>query len=115
VWREGIDNRSVPEVTCAIVRWLSDEPQPGWVEANLTDANGRVWQLFDKWVIFSSEVLSGADTFPRSGSIACEVLGTEVMPDGTVVVAISTEHPDHVESVDGESRFLVRADQVRAE
>jgi hypothetical protein len=35
------ENPFVPAVRCQLVRWIDDEPQPGWVEARLADVNGR--------------------------------------------------------------------------
>jgi hypothetical protein len=38
----------MPEVEYQVVRWVADEPQPGLVEAQLTDSDGRIWSFIDK-------------------------------------------------------------------
>jgi hypothetical protein len=102
----------VPAVRCRIVRWISDEPQPGLVEASITDVDGRVWRFIDKSAIFSSEVLVETTEYPRFGVIRCEVIGSQVLPSGTMATSISTSIPDDIESTEGEQRFLVWAEEV---
>jgi hypothetical protein len=54
-------------VPCRIVRWVSDEPQPEWVAAEMTDAHGRTWTFFDKYVIFTRELVTSATPLPVDG------------------------------------------------
>jgi hypothetical protein len=102
----------MPTVRCTIVRWVSEEPQPGLVEANLTDADGRLWRFIDKTAIFSGEVLLETTEYPRPGVIRCEVIGNKALPNGAWVTAISTGKPDDVESTEGECRFVVPTEEV---
>jgi hypothetical protein len=94
------------------VAWKADEPQPGLVEVNLTDAEGRLWRFVDKWPIFSAEVLDSSSGFPRVAAIRCQVERIEVMPDGSRVSLITTSSPDGVESLEGKTEFHVRAEDV---
>ena len=100
-------------VGCEIVRWVSDEPQPGIVEVQLTDAYGRCWSFLDKVAIFDADGSAGADSvYPVASVIACEVLGTSVADDGREIVSITTLRSWGVESTDGQSEFHVAADQL---
>jgi len=99
----------MPEVRCRIDRWVSDEPQPGLVEAQITDVHGHVWNFIDKSAIFSSDVLTETTEYPRPGVIRCEVIEGDVLPNGAAATLISTIE---VESTEGERQFLVRADEV---
>ncbi|GAB3205594.1 hypothetical protein GCM10027262_11390 [Nocardia tengchongensis] len=52
--------------------WLTDDPQPGLVLVELTDANGRPHQLVDKSAIFGSDLLP-TSTYPRPTAIRCTI------------------------------------------
>lgn len=97
-------------VKCEVVRWLSDEPQPGWVEASMVDAQGRRWSFFDKPAIFSDEGIGQSSEFPLPGMIRCEIVSAN-QGDGCVEVLEIRLH-DGVESAEGSTRFIVRADAV---
>ncbi len=99
---------------CEVVRWVSDEPQPGWVEARLVDADGRTWVFFDKPSIFDGGGgLRGDATYPQEGVLAGEVIGTRTRPDGREVVTVSTRSPWSVASQEGRTEFEVGSDQLR--
>lgn len=95
-------------VDCEIVRFISVEPQPGWVEAVLTDANGERWVFHDKPPIFTTEPIGPADHYPCRGEIRCSVLGEPNGQDNTVPIATIG-----CDSIDGSNRFAVPADRVR--
>jgi hypothetical protein len=99
-------------VRCEVVRWLSDEPQPGWVEASIVDAQGRRWSFFDKPAIFSDEGIGPSSEFPLPGVIRCEIVSPNPGDGGVEVVEIRLH--DGVESAEGSTRFLVKADEVIA-
>jgi hypothetical protein len=100
---------SVPILRCELTRWLADEPQPGLVEARMTDASGRTWLFVDKPPIFTNQVISPATAFPVAAGIRCEVAGRYQRDDGQAVVEVTTVD---VDSVDGRHRFSVNADQL---
>lgn len=58
----------VPSFRVTVVRWVGDEPQPGWVEAQFTDAAGETWTFFDKPPIFEPP-----GTMPLTASTAYPV------------------------------------------
>jgi hypothetical protein len=96
----------VQVVSCEITRFVSAEPQPGWVEAVLTDAGGRRWLFHDKPPIFKLGAVGPSDMYPLAGWLRCNVVegpGSE----GRVVIETV-----HCESVEGQSRFVVGADTV---
>lgn len=96
----------MPEIRCRIVRWVADEPQPGLVQAELTDASGRIFRFIDKAAIFSSDGLLPTSPYPVTGAIRCEI----VCRSGGILI-IDTGRPDGVES-GGQSRFRVEASEV---
>ena len=57
-----------------IVRWLGDDPQPGWIEAELVDAEGRRWTLHDKPPIFTTEAVGPSTSYPIRGAARCDVV-----------------------------------------
>lgn len=99
-------------VRVAIVRYISDEPQPGIVECQLEDAHGRRWSFVEKTAIVSAEHLDTQTTYPQDGVIACEVVGRSADAAGREVVQIDTERPWNVESVEGITRFEVVLDSL---
>ena len=90
------------------VRWVADEPFPGVVEVQLTDADGRPWSFVDKAPIFDGhDVLNASAKYPIDLEIACTVL--DRLADRVVV---TTAKPWGIETVDRQSRFVVRLDQL---
>jgi hypothetical protein len=105
-------NRSVPLLRCQVVRWLSADPSPGWVEARLVDANGRAWLFRDKPSVFCDE-LPASDRLPVDGAIACEVIA--VNRDDDTAVIVDTNLPWGIEATDGTTTFSVSAEQLVAD
>lgn len=101
----------MPDVACQVVRWVADDPQPGFVEAELVDCDGRSWLFRDKVSIFGAE-LNPESEYPLSASIRCEVLERETVAGGGEVVTISTVRPDGLDSV-GVTEFRVSATSVK--
>jgi len=91
--RRVADNRGVSasaELRCEIVRWISDDPQPGWVEARFTDARGRTWSVVDKSAIFTAEPIGAHSEYPRDGIIRCELVDRPPAWLGAGVVRVLT-------------------------
>ena len=89
------------------VRWVSDEPQPGWVEVELTDASGTVHSLFDKPPVFVSDdvALLPDSPYPVPVDIDCTVRGE---PGGSAV-EVSLRWAS---TSDGRLDFVVRRTDV---
>ena len=90
------------------VRWVDDEPFPGVVEVELADADGRRWTFIDKSAVFDrNNVLGPSSHYPVEVRLACTVRERH---DDRVV--ISTAEPWSLETVEGQSTFTVRPDQI---
>jgi hypothetical protein len=76
------------DLICEIVRWVSDEPQPGWVAARFTDAAGRSWELLDKPAVFSSEPIDSHSAYPQAGVVRCQVPSRRDSSRGTPVARV---------------------------
>jgi hypothetical protein len=98
-------------VACQVVRWVADEPQPGLVEAQLVDSDGRVWSFIDKEPIFRSDGADRPMRFPVAAAIRCRIIGRTTLADGREVVTVDTASPDGVDS-DGVTVFRVPASAV---
>jgi hypothetical protein len=94
-------------VRVSITHYISDEPQPGIVECELTDAHGRRWSFVQKTAYVSFEDLDSKTSYPRLGVIECIVLGRSRDANGREVVLIDTEEPESTKSTDGTTRFEV--------
>jgi hypothetical protein len=84
-----------------IVRYISDDPQPGIVECHLKDAHGRLWSFVEKIAIVSTEHLDAQTTYPTDGVVAGEIVWRGLDAAGREVIRLSTEQPWHVDSVEG--------------
>jgi hypothetical protein len=104
----------MPELRVSITRYVSDEPQPGTVECELVDANGRRWIFIEKTAIVTGASLNAETSYPRPGRIACEILSSRADAAGRTILLVDTERPAGVESVDGETRFEVLSEVVAA-
>ncbi|BFV56298.1 hypothetical protein KCMC57_up14020 [Kitasatospora sp. CMC57] len=100
------------ELRCEAVRWVDDEPWPGVVEVQFTDATGRCWSLVDKAPIFAAMGELGPDSaYPVEVTVACVVAEGHGLPENDEVVTVSTS-PDRVTTPDGREEFAVRRDQL---
>lgn len=84
----GHDQR-VPSLPCQVVRWVRDEPNPGWVEVQFTDAHGEVWHFFDKPPIFEradGAPLTRATSYPVDIEMPVTVSETRESDLGVVAV-----------------------------
>jgi hypothetical protein len=61
-------------VKVTILRYASDDPQPGIVECQLEDANGKRWLFIEKTAIVSTANLDAKMSYPQPGIIACGVV-----------------------------------------
>ena len=99
------------ELSVEIIRYF-DDAQPGWVECRLKDAWGKEHTFIDKAPIFTSSELNKDSNYPQYGVIACQVVRRWRDPHGREIVTIDMEHPWHVESSSGDTRFDVLATQL---
>ena len=88
----------------SIVRYISDDPQPGIVECQFQDAYGRQWSFIEKTLVVSveKELLDAHSVYPQRGVTACKIV--QQFPDtgGREVIRVNT-----VESVEGVTQFDV--------
>jgi hypothetical protein len=91
-----------------IVRWVSDEPIPGWVEAEFVDGDGVRRVLADKSSAFGSDIRPDTP-YPVDVLVACEVLAP-ADDDGRVV--ITTDRPWGTSTAEGRTEFVVLEDQL---
>ncbi|MEH0473468.1 hypothetical protein ACN6K4_006524 [Streptomyces hayashii] len=93
---------------CEAVRWVDDEPQPGLVEVRFTDAHHQQRAFIDKWPVFSGDDLTPDSRYPVEVGVLCDILTTGSTSD-TVRISVT---PWGLESLEGETEFEVRADQL---
>lgn len=94
-------------IKVAIVRYISDEPQPGIVECELEDAYGHRWLFVEKTAIVSAEPLDAHTSYPQQGVVAGEIVRRSADAAGREIVRIDTTRPWNLESVDGATEFDV--------
>ena len=95
-------------IKAVVTRYISDEPQPGWAECEMTDAHGRVWRFNDKLIFLDSTGDMRADSrFPLPTAIYCRVIERRTTDTGFDVVVVDTDFPYYLESVEGETKFEV--------
>jgi hypothetical protein len=96
-----------------IVRWVADDPQPGIVEARITDADGRQWSFLDKVAIFDmAGTINRSSDYPHPGLIRCEVFDDVSGDQASMEMSVTTLHPDAVETDSGQSVFRVDLAQL---
>lgn len=100
------------ELRCEAVRWVDDEPWPGVVEVQFTDAAGRRWSLVDKAPVFAAMGELGPDSaYPVWVTVSCVIADVVGLPQDNGVVTVSTS-PHGVSTPDGHEEFAVRSDQL---
>jgi hypothetical protein len=93
-----------------ISRFVEDG-QPNVVECRFLDAYGQEHFIIEKVPVISAEDLGPGDTYPRAEVIACTVIQKKGERD-LEIVEIDTRRPWGIESVEGESLFDVRSNQL---
>ena len=93
-------------VSIQIVRFV-DGNFPGWVECELTDADGRRHLIRDKVPMFTAELLDAESNYPTMGEMECEVVQRFRDESGQELVRLRG-----LESVEGISEFIVAASLV---
>ena len=90
------------KLKCQAVRWVNDEPIPGWIEVVMTDSEGREWRFFDKSVMFgsSNEPITSKTLFPVETGVIVAII------ENGDPVTVSTA-PAGIESEEGETLFRV--------
>ena len=96
----------MPALAVEISRFVDDH-FPGFVECVLVDALGVRHLFIEKSPVVSTESLLSTTSYPRSGTIPCEVQEEWQDLDGRSLVQVTTERPFGVESTSGQSRFVV--------
>lgn len=90
------------DLKVSIVRYISDDPQPGIVECQFQDAYGRRWSFIEKTLVVSvsEEQLDAHSVYPQRGATACKIVQRFLDAAGREVVRINS-----VESVEGVTEF----------
>jgi hypothetical protein len=101
----------MPLLLVSIVRFV-DESFPGFVECEFIDAFKQKHTLIDKVPIFSEQVFWSDSSYPQSGNAGCEILGRFREERGRELLRIKIARPWAMETVDGETQFIVNTSQV---
>lgn len=81
------------QVRARAVRWVDDEPFPGWVEVHLDLADGTVAVLCDKPPIFTAgDRLRPDSAYPVSLWLDCEVNGDEHRGAEPATLTVTLKH-----------------------
>ena len=102
----------MPYIKAEVSRYVDDEPQPGIVECVFVDAAGQSHFFIEKTAIVSSEALLATSTYPIACKLSCEIEAEWNDENGQTLLRVCTEHPWGIESVTGETRFVVGSSQV---
>jgi hypothetical protein len=89
-------------IKVSIVRYISDDPQPGIVECQFQDAYGRRWSFIEKTAVVSIEQLDAHCLYPKKGVTSCKIVQRFLDAAGREVIRVNT-----VESVEGVTQFDV--------
>jgi len=96
-----------------ITRWVRDD-NPGWVQCEFLDADGRLHSFVEKEPVVSVEYLDAGSEYPRPGIIACTAVARWQDPGGRNLVRINTDSPWGIESAEGLSEFVVLSARLAA-
>ena len=86
-----------------------DAGQPGFVECQFTDAHNKTWSIIEKLPIVTSADLWSDSIYPQPGVIGCDVVKRFKDAAGEII-AVNTEEPYGIETLDGVAQFEVRPD-----
>jgi len=78
---------------------------PGWVECLFVDVWGVEHIFIEKTPVVTCKNINFDSKFPQDGFIRCELLKEWIDDSGRRIATISTEIPDHVETLHGVNTF----------
>ncbi|WP_394782240.1 hypothetical protein [Undibacterium sp.] len=89
-----------------------DNDFPGFVECSLVDAGGVRHEFVEKVPVVSSANLRDDSTYLQSGYIGCIIENERIDKLGRHLMQVDTNQPWGIESIVGETRFEVLAEQI---
>jgi hypothetical protein len=95
-------------ISAQIVRF-ADAHQPGWVECEFVDAEGRRHIIVEKVPVLTSKDLGADSKYPTLGSVPCEILRRYQDEAGQELARVSTARPANIATKEGLSEFTVFA------
>jgi hypothetical protein len=98
----------MPQLRVQVVQFFAPD-QPGVVECEFLDFESVVHRLLEKIPVVTTSELGPDSNYPQPGNLCCEVLERIVDPTGRTIAKIRL---DGVETTDGQSEFMVWADQI---
>jgi len=104
--------RKYVEMIVEITKIIDDDCWPAVVECKFSDAYGKEHTINEKFPIVTSEIITPNSTFPQKGMVRCSLLKKIIDKDVGLIIEVSTEIPDYVESLDGLSKFNLFTEQV---
>ncbi len=102
----------MPSLLVNVVRYVSDDPQPGIVECVFTDAYGQSHFFHEKTAYVSAENLLLSSNYPVDGDFECEIVEELTDQFGNSLLRICTERPWDLISLAGETNFVVKSSQI---
>jgi hypothetical protein len=102
------------QLAVQIVRFV-DPHQPGFVECEFTDVEGRRHTIMDKVPIFTDGDLDAQSACPLPGAAPCEVLSSWKDERGRDLVRVTLARPAEIQSAEGLLEFTVLATQLKPE
>ncbi len=94
----------MPRIPCRIVRWVSDDPVTGVVEAVVRDIDGNIVRLVDKYPVFTERQIGPKSVFPIHVRLPVQVMttngrmslvrlpyGLQEVEHGTVTIRVPTD------------------------
>lgn len=100
-----------PQLQVTITRFISKD-NPYFIECRFMDVLGKEHIIHEKVPVITHEDLDENSTYPRPGSIACEIMEQYPVSGGSEILIIDTSKPWGIETTTGETIFEVDAAQV---
>jgi hypothetical protein len=101
----------MPILKVQITRF-ADEHFPGFVECVFQDAEGKPQVFVEKVPIVTHDDLRATSLYPCEGAVQCERVAAWTYIAERKLVQIDTDLPWHIESISGQTCFVVLASQV---
>jgi len=113
--RELPSQNSLPEVVILVkieLLRLVDTGQPGWVEGQLMDAQGQIWQFREKHPVLAAGSDDPLGAYPQPGVLAGVLVKRWCDSQGREGVTIDTTKPWGIADENGRTHFDVFLDQL---
>ncbi len=107
-----LSNQSMLCILVSAIEYITSDSYPDWVRCRFEDVHGRLWSIYEKVPVVTSDSFDETTPLPHPAYVAVRILKRYLDAQGRDVVTVDTDAIWGIETEDGASVFDVFGSQV---